>query len=289
MTRTQLQARSGYMQYNGFKNCWLSRTPAEQPLITGCTCEALVWPRLSTVFGLADFKGEITLNSLLTLVCEWLFSDVRSRFDFEMPLMLQFIHLFGSNLQESLKRMTACGFCYYTSRKSYYPCPQVSLGLHFLTFPKMPVPSLVQMDGVSMHQDAAWLPEGVWLECESTICAFLLHQRQARHFTNNAYLQKEPHIIPLTLSDGVHQPDEQPLHQPDHQTIIIPSGTAAAVQVRSCLIITSEDVTSAAQTVNVVRYVQPVTNWLPAVCSFRGNRSKCDRQTWWLLTWINKL
>ena len=40
-------------------------------------------------------------------------------------LMLQFVHLFGSNLRESLKRMTVCGFCYYTSRKSYYPCPQV--------------------------------------------------------------------------------------------------------------------------------------------------------------------
>ena len=40
-------------------------------------------------------------------------------------LMLQFVDLFGSNLRESLKRMTAFSFCYYTSRKSYYPCPQV--------------------------------------------------------------------------------------------------------------------------------------------------------------------
>ena len=99
-------------------------------------------------FDLADFKEEIAVNSLLTLVCERFFSDMRSRF--EMPLMPRFAHLFGSNLGEFFKRMTAFGFCYYTSRKSYYPCPQVSQGLHFLTFSKMPVPSPVQVDSVSI-------------------------------------------------------------------------------------------------------------------------------------------
>ena len=139
-------------------------------------------------------------------------------------------------------------------------------GLHFLTFPKMPVPNPVQMDSVSIKMLHGYQKEYGQSVRQQSVHSFSTKDKPGT-LPIGAYLQKEPQIIPLTLSDGVHQPDEQPLHQPDHQTIILPSGTAAAVQGRSCLIITSEDVTSAAQTVNVVWYNQSPTDCLQFVHS----------------------
>ena len=225
MTRTQLQGPDGAVASKTVDS-------VEVLLNSLSSLDALV-----NSFGLADFKEETALNSLLTLLCERFFSDMRS--PFEMHLMLQFVHLAGSNLRASLKRMTVCGFCYYMSRKSYYPCQQVSQGLHFLTFPKMPVPNPVQMDSVSIKMLHDYQKEYGQSVRQQSVRSFSTKDKPGT-LPISAYLQKEPQIIPLTLSDGVHQTDEQPLHQPDHQTIILPSGTAAAVQGRSCLIITSK-------------------------------------------------
>ena len=52
-----------------------------------------------------DYINRLDLSSLLTLVCERLFSTVRSRY--EMPMVLQFAQLFSPVVRESLKQMSS--------------------------------------------------------------------------------------------------------------------------------------------------------------------------------------
>ena len=69
-----------------------------------------------------DYITWLDLSSLLTLVCERLFSTMRSRY--EMPMVLQFAQLFSPVVRESLKRMSCCSFQYFLSPRSYYPIPE---------------------------------------------------------------------------------------------------------------------------------------------------------------------
>ena len=77
---------------------------------------------------------EVDFKALLTLVCERLFSVMRSRYD--MPLCQQSVQHLGKAVTETLKRMTDCGYHIYTSRTSYYSCPEGSLT--FRKIPKFP-------------------------------------------------------------------------------------------------------------------------------------------------------
>ena len=52
-----------------------------------------------------DYINRLDLSSLLTPVCERLFSTVRSRY--EMPVVLQFAQLFSPVVRESLKQMSS--------------------------------------------------------------------------------------------------------------------------------------------------------------------------------------
>ena len=69
-----------------------------------------------------DYIKRLDLSSLLTLVCERLFSTMRSRY--EMPMVLQFAQLFSPVVRESLKQMSCCSFQYFLSPRSYYPVPE---------------------------------------------------------------------------------------------------------------------------------------------------------------------
>ena len=52
-----------------------------------------------------DYINRLDLSSLLTLLCERLFSTVRSRYG--MPMVLQFAQLFSPVVRESLKQMSS--------------------------------------------------------------------------------------------------------------------------------------------------------------------------------------
>ena len=148
-------------------------------------------------FDLADFKEEIAVNSLLTLVCERFFSDMRSRF--EMPLMPRFAHLFGSNLGEFFKEDDRVRLLLLHVKEVILPMSAGLAGAALLDL-LQDASAKSGPGGQCQHQDAAWLWEGVWSECEATICAFLLHQRQARHFTNKC-LSTEIIWVELKLSN----------------------------------------------------------------------------------------
>ena len=69
-----------------------------------------------------DYIKRLDLSSLLTLVCERLFSTMRSTYD--MPMVLQFAQLFSPVVRESLKQMSCCSFQYFLWPRSYYPVPE---------------------------------------------------------------------------------------------------------------------------------------------------------------------
>lgn len=85
------------------------------------------------------YQDKINFKSLLTLVCERLFSSMRARY--EMPLMLQFAHLLGHVVTETLKSITDCGFNLFTARSSYYPIPDGCIP--FGHIPHIPIPPSV--------------------------------------------------------------------------------------------------------------------------------------------------
>ncbi len=79
----------------------------------------------------------LEVKSLMTLVCEHLFTILRSLYD--MPTKKQFAELLARSTGETLKAITNVGFHYYTSTKRpFYPIPtgHVKYG----TLPKIPKP-----------------------------------------------------------------------------------------------------------------------------------------------------
>ena len=88
---------------------------------------------LSGVRKLHDFFTSINptypleLSSVLTLVCEHLFSTLRSKNP--MPDMLEVSHLFAKVLSENMKKLSNCGFLYFTHRQSYYAVPNDHLSI----------------------------------------------------------------------------------------------------------------------------------------------------------------
>lgn len=88
------------------------------------------------------FHNHMKLASTLTLVVENFFSQMRSRND--MPTVIEFAHLFGPTIQESLKQITHTGFKYYTSASSYYEVPD-AMECTFRELPTIAFPSSVKM------------------------------------------------------------------------------------------------------------------------------------------------
>ena len=64
----------------------------------------------------------------------------------EVSTALQYARHFGSTAKESLKRTTAWSAYYYTSRGSWYPVPERSLGL-------FEIPSMSQTSAVKASKD----------------------------------------------------------------------------------------------------------------------------------------
>ena len=81
----------------------------------------------------------IKMKSLLTLICENFFSEMRAG-SYDIPLQLQFDLRFSRALEEHLKQMCRTKFCYYTNAKSHYP--RVKTDLRYSELPKVSPPSL---------------------------------------------------------------------------------------------------------------------------------------------------
>ena len=62
-------------------------------------------------------------QALLSIPCEHLFSQMRSRY--QMPTVLQYCDLLTVVIDETVKKSTFSCYHYYTSKKSYYPHPQL--------------------------------------------------------------------------------------------------------------------------------------------------------------------
>ena len=62
------------------------------------------------------------LKPLVTLLIEHFNSIMRSIY--EMPTVQQFCYQFSAAVEETLKRISNCGFSYFTSRDSYYDVPE---------------------------------------------------------------------------------------------------------------------------------------------------------------------
>ena len=81
-----------------------------------------------------DFAVSIDMQSMLTLVVEHHFSIARSRYP--MPTPLQYCQMILVVVKESLKKLTAVGFSYFLSQKSFYPVPTRSVKFESLLFPR---------------------------------------------------------------------------------------------------------------------------------------------------------
>lgn len=81
-----------------------------------------------------DFAVSVDMQSMLTLVVEHHFSVARSRYP--MPTPLQYCQMILAVVKESLKKLTAVGFSYFLSQKSFYPVPTSSVKFESLTFPR---------------------------------------------------------------------------------------------------------------------------------------------------------
>ena len=88
-----------------------------------------------------DYLSKVDVKALVTLLIEHFNSNMRSIY--EMPTVQQFCSQSGYQLPaaveefETLKRISNCGFSYFTSRDSYYDVPEGIFS--FEEIPKVPV------------------------------------------------------------------------------------------------------------------------------------------------------
>ena len=78
----------------------------------------------------------MNVKALVTLLIEHFNSKMRSIYD--MPTVQQFCYQFSAAVKETLKRISNCGFSYFTSRYSYYDVPDGMVV--FKEIPKVPSP-----------------------------------------------------------------------------------------------------------------------------------------------------
>lgn len=72
------------------------------------------------------FLPEVDLHSLLTLLVENLFAEMRGG-STDTPQVLDFARRFSSSSRELMKRLSKCSFNYFTSTKSYYSRPHCAI------------------------------------------------------------------------------------------------------------------------------------------------------------------
>ena len=68
-----------------------------------------------------DYVSKVNVKALVTLLIEHFNSKMRSIYD--MPTVQQFCYRFSAAVEETLKRISNCGFSYFISRYSYYDVP----------------------------------------------------------------------------------------------------------------------------------------------------------------------
>ena len=83
-----------------------------------------------------DYVSKVDVKALVTLLIEHFNSKMRSIYD--MPTVQQFCYQFSAAVEETLKRISNCGFSYFTSRDSYYDVPEGMVV--FEEIPKVPCP-----------------------------------------------------------------------------------------------------------------------------------------------------
>ena len=93
-------------------------SPASQT-VQSATMVLTTLKNLQQVLGQVDeaYMQHLDIVAMLTLVCEYFFSTMRSRY--EMPLTLQFAQFFSPVVRESIKQRTTCSFQYFLSNRSY--------------------------------------------------------------------------------------------------------------------------------------------------------------------------
>ena len=67
------------------------------------------------------YVSKVNVKALVTLLIAHFNSKMRSIYD--MPTVQQFCYQFPAALEETLKRISYCGFTCFTSRYSYYDDP----------------------------------------------------------------------------------------------------------------------------------------------------------------------
>ena len=82
------------------------------------------------------YVARIQPKSLVTLIVEHFNSKMREVY--EVPTVIQFAYQFPEAVEETVKRITKCGFSYFTNRESYYEVPENMVS--FETMAKIPRP-----------------------------------------------------------------------------------------------------------------------------------------------------
>lgn len=100
---------------------------------------------------------KLDMAAMLTLVVEHFFSTMRSRYD--VPLVLQFCHLFSPVVRESIKQMTETRFQYFLSDKSYYPIPEGGQVIDIAELPQVPMPKKAPLPPLQVTQLQTWRVE----------------------------------------------------------------------------------------------------------------------------------
>lgn len=100
------------------------------------TVEALKNIKKNVLSVNSAYVSHIQPKSLVSLIVEHFNSKMREIY--EVPTVLQYTYQFPDAVQETVKRVTNCGFSYFTSRGSYYEVPEGMVA--FDEMPKIPRP-----------------------------------------------------------------------------------------------------------------------------------------------------
>ena len=133
---------------------------------------------------------------MLTLVCEHLFSTLRSKT--EMPDFLQVARLFSAVIYEQLKKTSInCGFAYHTHRRTPYSAPEghatISLGEHA----QLSAPKLLNLSPSDRKIMRAWRID---------------HGQKVRQCTVRSVSTKDkPGTLPIVMYKNYSVPDPTPV------------------------------------------------------------------------------
>ena len=167
-----------------------------------------------------DFAVSIDMQSMLTLVVEHHFSVARSRYP--MPTPLQYCQMILAVVKESLKTLTAVGFSYFLSQKSFYPVPTSSVRFESLKFPRK------QKEKVRIKIS----PQG-----KRELCNWWLHNLKG--VTQRTPRQRSEKDNPGTLPIAAYAKEPPSISMPVPENVLLPyfdendNNTAAMQEPRS--------------------------------------------------------